>query len=394
MLFRSSAGDSGEALRQAEERLRLLKNISERINSGEELEAIIARSLLEAGAFLPRLQMAFFTVDARNEVQVVRMPRAEGMFPLPDPAQILKDAPEALRMLREREVIAIADVTLDPRFRAVRGWFQKAELRAGLAVRVPAKGEPAAFVSFASKEPREWSSHERALLQDMAEYLALALRQSQTRKEHQAMERHLAEGQKMEAVGRLVGGIAHDFNNLLTAMMIYCGLLATGLGKEHRLRRHVDEIRSAGERGAALVGQLLALTRQQVLQPRTLSLNQVLEEMRDMLQRLLGEENVLTFETAPELSLVKADAVQLKQVALNLAINARDAMPAGGAITVRTGHRTFNESEAGARPGLTAGPYVFFRSAIAAKELRRRCCRTSSNHFSPPSRWAREAGWD
>ena len=143
----------------------------------------------------------------------------------------------------------------------------------------------------------------------------------------------------MEAIGRLVGGVAHDFNNLLTGIMLYCDLLMGGLEKGSRLRHHAEEIHSASQHGATLIQQLLAVARQQVVEPRVLCLNEIVLEMANLLARLIGEHIELVTELADDLGKVKLDPAQVKQIVMNLVLNARDAMPDGGRITVTTGNR-------------------------------------------------------
>jgi two-component system cell cycle sensor histidine kinase/response regulator CckA len=149
------------------------------------------------------------------------------------------------------------------------------------------------------------------------------------------LETQLRQAQKMEAVGRLAGGIAHDFNNLLTAISGYSEFLIEGLVDE-RLRRHADEIRKAAARAASLTGQLLAFSRRQVLQPRALDLNAVVSDMDMMLRRLIGEDVELVTLLDANVSPVQADPTQVEQVIVNLAVNARDAMPNGGSVTIET----------------------------------------------------------
>jgi two-component system, cell cycle sensor histidine kinase and response regulator CckA len=149
------------------------------------------------------------------------------------------------------------------------------------------------------------------------------------------LETQLRQAQKMEAVGRLAGGIAHDFNNLLTAISGYSEFLIEGL-EDERLRRHADEIRKAAARAASLTGQLLAFSRRQVLQPRALDLNAVVSDMDMMLRRLIGEDVELVTLLDPYVSPVQADPTQVEQVIVNLAVNARDAMPNGGSVTIET----------------------------------------------------------
>ena len=149
------------------------------------------------------------------------------------------------------------------------------------------------------------------------------------------LEEQLRQAQKMEAVGRLAGGIAHDFNNLLTAISGYSEFLIADLDDE-RQRRHAEEIRKAAARAASLTGQLLAFSRRQVLQPRALDLNAVVSDMDMMLRRLIGEDIDLVALLDPELGAVQADPTQIEQVIMNLAVNARDAMPHGGSVTIET----------------------------------------------------------
>jgi len=152
-------------------------------------------------------------------------------------------------------------------------------------------------------------------------------------------EQQLREAHKMEAVGRLAGGIAHDFNNLLTGVMLYCDLLSFGLEKENRLRHHVDEIRTAANHGAELIHQLLAVARPHSSEPRIVSLNSLIVEMSEMLGRLIGEHIELRTRLDQRLVPVKIDDAQFKQVLMNLVLNARDAIPGGGQITIETANR-------------------------------------------------------
>ena len=144
------------------------------------------------------------------------------------------------------------------------------------------------------------------------------------------------EAEKMEVIGRLAGGIAHDFNNLLTGVLLYCDLLADQIEPGSRLRQHVEEIRLAGEQGAALTQQLLAIARKQVPRPQAILLNDVVSSTENLLRRLIGEQIELVTQLDPNSWMILADPAQLRQVLLNLVLNARDAMPQGGRITVRT----------------------------------------------------------
>src|SRR5437660_3763211 len=150
------------------------------------------------------------------------------------------------------------------------------------------------------------------------------------------LQQQLVQSQKMEAVGRLAGGIAHDFNNLLTVITSYSELLLEDLGREDAKREDVEQIRKAAGGAAALTRQLLAFSRQQVLEPKVVSLSAVVSGVEKMLRRVLGEDVDLGTVLDPDLGSVKADVGQLEQVLMNLAVNARDAMPTGGKLTIET----------------------------------------------------------
>ncbi len=154
--------------------------------------------------------------------------------------------------------------------------------------------------------------------------------------ERKRLEQQLRQSARMEAVGRLAGGVAHDFNNLLTAVLGYSDLLLERLPEAGPLWRYAAEVRKAGERAASLTRQLLAFSRQQVLEPQVLNLNSVVTDLQKMLRRLIGENIELVISLGPELGNVKADPGQIEQVILNLAVNARDAMPEGGTLAIET----------------------------------------------------------
>ncbi len=174
------------------------------------------------------------------------------------------------------------------------------------------------------------------------------------------LEEQLRQAQKMEAVGRLTGGIAHDFNNLLTAINGYSELVLQRIEAHDPIREEIQGIRDAGERAAALVNRLLTFSRRQVVEPRVLDLNQVIAGVVGMLRRLIGENVELTSISAEGLWSVQADPGQIEQVLMNLAVNARDAMPAGGRLTIETANLSVDGASAMRFP-VKPGAYVMLR---------------------------------
>jgi PAS domain S-box-containing protein len=177
--------------------------------------------------------------------------------------------------------------------------------------------------------------------------------------ERRSLEAQLLQSQKMESMGRLAGGVAHDFNNLLGIITGYSDLLRRRLATgDPRLTRYVDDIVGAAHRAAGLTRQLLAFSRNQVLQPRILDLNVAVSEAERMLRRLIGEDIEIAMSLEEHLGPVKADPGQIDQVLMNLAVNARDAMPRGGRLTIETGNVLLDQVDVRPHPGVKAGRYV------------------------------------
>ena len=207
------------------------------------------------------------------------------------------------------------------------------------------------------------------------------------------LEQRFVQAQKMEAVGRLAGGVAHDFNNLLTIINGYAQILTQRSSPKDPRRSLFEEIQMAGEKAASLTRQLLAFSRRQVLEPKVLDLSSVLANTEKMLRRLIGEDIELATKLNPGLGRVKVDPGQIEQVIMNLAVNARDAMPQGGKFVIETANVEVDEDFARSHTPMTPGNYVMVSVATRVAAWTWRHKLISSSPFSPPSRKARARAW-
>jgi len=231
-------------------------------------------------------------------------------------------------------------------------FFQEHPLQAYLGVPIKnGVGDVIGVIHAMDWQERTFAEDEIHLLEIFARYIAHEIERS-------TIEAQLRHTQKMEAIGRLAGGVAHDFNNLLTPITGYSQLLLSRLEDHNPLRKDIEEIKKAAERAASLTRQLLAFSRKQVLQPEVLDLNAVVADMEKLLRRLIGEDIELVTALEPGLESVKADPGQIEQVIMNLAVNARDAMPEGGRLIIKTENVTLDEEHCKVIPEARPGKFV------------------------------------
>jgi two-component system cell cycle sensor histidine kinase/response regulator CckA len=231
-------------------------------------------------------------------------------------------------------------------------------LRAGVAVPILVGEELIAVIEAFLPQPSEENTSLIALLSAVGAQIGSVVQRRRVEEALRKSEEQFRQAQKMEAIGQLTGGVAHDFNNLLSVILSYSGLLAEDLAPDDPSRKDLLEIKAAGERAAALTQQLLAFSRRQVLQPRVMDLNLIVGGMEEMLRRLIGEDVELTVIKALAPAMVNVDPGQMEQVVMNLAVNARDAMPTGGMLTIGIAGVELDEVFVSEHTDVTAGPHV------------------------------------
>lgn len=196
------------------------------------------------------------------------------------------------------------------------------------------------------------------LLNGIANALSGAIERRQAEQEKEKIREQFLQAQKMESIGRLAGGVAHDFNNLLTVILSSCSFMAEDLREGDPLLEDLRQIESAGDRAVSLTRQLLAFSRRQVLQTRVLDMNRILKDLDKMLRRLIGEDIDLVTAIDADLWKIVADPGQIEQIVMNLVVNARDAMPTGGRLTLEVTNVELDEEYARNHVSVTPGPHV------------------------------------
>ena len=264
------------------------------------------------------------------------------------------------------EPLIVSDPARDPRMTpAHREAYLRGGYKAFLGVPLILGPQVLGVLSVRTRRERGFSLEDLALAMAFASQAAIALENSrlyqQTQRAYEELsqtQEQLTQARKMEAVGRLAGGVAHDFNNLLTVMIGRTQLLLRRLDAHDPIRPELDLVQATADQAADLTRQLLAFSRKQVLQPTVLNLNGAVQNLGEMLKRLIGEDIVLVTELGSALGHVKADPTQIQQVVMNLAANARDAMPRGGRLTLETANVDLDATYARQHVGVQPGRYV------------------------------------
>jgi len=381
--------DGRERLQNLEDRLRLLlgtlRDFAEATTNYERLLDVVASGL--ARVVKDGCVVRLLAKDGGLDAAAIHMP-VQDRIADPAVAARMREHVSGRRSLSEhaegRRVIETGEALLVPKLDYdqmrlttapnVVEAYETFGIHSALLVALRVRGQSIGLLSLVRFDPASppFGEEDQALAQALADHAALAIDNarlfhsateevSERRRAELALRRteeQLRHAQKMEAVGRLAGSVAHDFNNLLSVIISYASMVLSDLKEVDPLRTDIDSILKAGEKAADLTRQLLAFSRQQVLAPRLVDLNKIVRESEKMLRRLIGEDVTLLIHCAKALSKVKVDPNQIDQVILNLAINARDAMPNGGKLSIETKDVMLDGPYTNDHFGVVPGPHV------------------------------------
>ncbi len=270
----------------------------------------------------------------------------------------LAEHPLLAQLMEAPSPEVIQDVHEDERLNPIAGMLQDRDVRSLLLVPFIAVGQPPGCLAMGSLESKYFSEEKIRLVQSVADQISGVLTRIQLDEDRRQLERQYFQAQKMEAIGQLTGGVAHDFNNILTVILGLSDMLRQAEDPQGSKRARLDQIHGAAGRAADLVRQLMAFSRQQILLPVPLNFNSILQQFEKMLNRIIGEDIEMATVLEPDLGMVRVDQGQMEQVLMNLAVNARDAMPHGGRLTIETANVVLDEAYASRHLGVQPGAYV------------------------------------
>jgi len=278
---------------------------------------------------------------------------------LQDESIAIENNPIIQYLVTHKTPLVAMDAQNDPCLTPIHNLLRKRKTVSLIILPLFAEQAIIGSLNMGTMEPRTFSDDEISLAQSVAEQVSGALVRNRLDEQHRQLEDQLRQSQKMEAIGRLAGGMAHDFNNLLTVITGYSELLLNRhMDKNDPQFRDVEQIHKAGERASTLTRQLLAFSRQQIIQPEVLDLNNIITDLNRMLRRLVSEDIELITDLDPSLGHIRADSGQIEQIIMNLVVNAADAMPQGGKLTIGTTNTDVDANYARRHVGLESGAYT------------------------------------
>jgi len=345
-----------EALIRSQARLELLNSILAGMKAGASVEEMIELTLDRLQEHFADTRAICARVSEEDTLEVVCSREPPGWPSLAGKAVELSDVPDWVGELNSGRPLIVADLAAEESA-AERGVFSAAGAVSLLEMPLYSSNDLAGVLALHAFAPRKWGIHEIDTLSEVAAHLSIALRDTRAEEERRQLEDQLRQSQKMEAVGRLAGGVAHDFNNLLTGITGYTELALSQVDDEN-VCNDLRSIREFSDRAAQLTQQLLAFSRRQPLEPVNLDLNKLIHNTTGMLARLIGEDIELEFSPGADPAVVEADAGQIEQVLMNLAVNSRDAMPNGGRLLIETQDIALDQVYADRHAGVSPGCYV------------------------------------
>jgi PAS domain S-box-containing protein len=306
---------------------------------------------------MPQVTAALFNPE-KSEIRVVAEYLAEKELSLMNVAFPVARNPLLRHILTHKAPLPITEPQNDPHLLPLQNLVEQRGTRALLLLPLLIEGEVTGVLGLEDTKPHSFSAQEVSLAWSVADQVAGALARAALVQERRQLEEQYYQAQKMEAIGQLTAGIAHDFNNLLTAINGFAELGRMQLSPEDPTQEMLDRILYSGQRAARLVSQLLAFSRKQIIEPQLLELNFVVAKMSKILERIIGENINLQTNFDSDLWLIKTDPSQIEQILVNLAVNARDAMPDGGKLTIETANVVLDENHVATHLETQPGEHV------------------------------------
>lgn len=348
-----------EEIRRRNRELTLLNQLIAATAASLEVESILQTVCRELTQIFEMNQaVAVLANDEKTELEIVAEYRPADRPSLLGQSVPIGDNPLFTYLVTHSTPLAVEDAQHDPRLASLHDLIRYRGTASVLMCPLIVQGKIVGGLSLGANQPRSFSPDDLNLVQRVLEQIAGVLARVQLEQERRELEAQYQQAQKMEAIGQLTAGVAHDFNNLLTAMNGFAELLHSQLAPDSSHREMAHKILQAGRRAADLVRQLLAFSRKQIVEPQRMNLNTAVLELDKMLRRIIGEDVHLELKLAPDLGLIKMDPAQMEQIIINLAVNARDAMPDGGRLTIGTSNVGLDDETGSRRPDLPPGEYV------------------------------------
>ena len=339
--------------------LTLLNRVIAASVASMELEHIMEKTCRElALAFEVPQAAAFLLNEEKTEATVVAEFLTDDRPSVLNEVVSIVDNPVAQYLLTHKAPLVVKDAQSDPRLALIRDLLRRRGTVSFLIIPLIIEEEGVGAFSLGAIQPRDFSTAEVDLAWSVAKQVSGALRRIRLEEAHQRLEEQYYQAQKMDAIGRLLGGVAHDFSNLLMAINGFAELMQYRLELDDSNRQMVNHILNSGQRATDLIRQLLAFCRKQAIESKVLNLNVLVADLDKMLRRIIGEDIQIETILPPDLWPVKADPPQLEQIIVNLAVNARDAMPDGGKLTIETANVVLDEVYARQHLNIQPGSYI------------------------------------